>query len=218
MSLDEKISTIKSFLDDLDDRFAARVEDAIREVRLGTELVKVDDLIHTIHNHMVRSVDETIDFLAPTVGRYYATAIAENAEKYMLGMLPLLAAQLREISVYGVASAPYIRKPGYNPYRTDNPRPIYHYAPKKATRAPAPVPGEGLGPNPVPTKNKANGGKKWDDGNDVWGQSENWEELALHVAYRERLVAEKAVKDREVAEAEEALKTKEDLKGKKGKA
>ncbi|CZT44486.1 uncharacterized protein RSE6_04658 [Rhynchosporium secalis] len=174
----------------------ADFEKALTKVKFGTKYTDVVSTTNTVYERLMDIADRTFGELIDLMGRADAAAIMNTAAATMTDQVEMLALQLHEISMYGVANNPYRPNPKYNYHRPASPSPVRSYvrssaAPKPAT-VPTPIPGTGPGPAPRYTKSKEKGKKQWCDGDDTWGECENWEDLAMHLAYKERLDIQRA--------------------------
>ncbi|CZT09578.1 uncharacterized protein RCO7_03698 [Rhynchosporium graminicola] len=200
----EFIDDLQVVLKDLLDRFSADVESALRRVKLGTQAGKIIETIDTTYERMRGHLYDRAERLIAIVGRRHTFLILNAGGSVLAGLIDQLTGQLYEVARCGEARYPYRPNPAYNKYRPAPSSPIFTYSRKKVVPVPAPVIlGEGPGPKPIPVKAKVNLSKKWNDGvwdtENIWAASENWEDLMLHLAYKDRLDAEKVQKAKEVA-------------------
>ncbi|CZT04476.1 uncharacterized protein RAG0_10912 [Rhynchosporium agropyri] len=215
----EFIDDVQVVLKDLLDRFSADVESALRRVKLGTQAGKIIETIDTMYERMRGHLYDRAERLIAIVGRRHTFLILNAGGSVLAGLIDQLTGQLCngvEVRLTPTtpsgpkdhnilrSSYPYRPNPAYNKYRPAPSSPIFTYSRKKVVPVPAPVIlGEGPGPKPIPVKAKVNLSKKWNvgvwDTENIWAASENWEDLMLHLAYKDRLDAEKVQKAKEVA-------------------
>ncbi|KAL5327729.1 hypothetical protein ACEPPN_005434 [Leptodophora sp. 'Broadleaf-Isolate-01'] len=175
---------VRDIFEDLGLRLDADSEHGIGLGTYHTHPARVSEIIDEINGRMVNNADKAVHMLAPVLGYRETLSVITRVEPRMLRDISWLARQLSEVSMLGFARYPYVPKEGYNPYRPIKPTRSYNYAKSDAKKkaapgqksVPVPVPGEGPGPKPDPAKTK----KK--------GESDaNWEDLAMHSAYKEQL-------------------------------
>ncbi|KAH7327257.1 hypothetical protein BKA65DRAFT_510248 [Rhexocercosporidium sp. MPI-PUGE-AT-0058] len=240
-------SYASSVIDDLELRLDASIDRALTQVKFRSHPRQVVQVIDQVYNKLIVNANKAVDKMIPTLGYELAMIIVAVAEARMLQDVGLLEQELAEIAMFGRASKysnshllvsqlilsgnPYIPGKKYNPYLPSS-RPhnfakcdgaycgYPHDKPKKTAPAAKPTPGTGPGPTPVPQKTKSKGKAAWEDqqSNTTWGDSQNWEDLALHTASKERLEAEDRAKAEESPNTENNLKAGKDVKAKKPKA